>query len=84
MRKPNQPGDRVFEIGEHWISKRPDAKGGWQRTWYDKKARQTRRVSLGTADLEEAKLIMAGWVLKNETMVDEDPAVVPLATVLMR
>ncbi len=84
MRKPIQPGDRVFEIGDYWISKRPDGKGGWQRTWYDKKARQTRRVSLGTADLEEAKLILAGWVLKNETMVDEDPAVVPLATVLMR
>jgi len=34
-----------------------------------------------TTDLEEAKLILADWVLKNETMVDEDPAVVPLATV---
>lgn len=85
MRKPNQSGERVFEIGDYWISKRPDAKGDqWQRTWYDKATRQTRRISLGTADLEEAKLALADWVLKHGTMNDEDPAAVPLATVLMR
>ena len=85
MSRKKQSRGRVFELGEYWISKRPDAPDGvWQRTWYDKRSRQTRRVSLGTADLEEAKLILADWVLKNETMVDEDPSNVPLATVLMR
>ena len=85
MPKPKLAEDRIFEIGDYWISKRPDAKGDlWQRTWYDKPTRQTRRISLGTADLEKAKLILADWVLKCGSMTDEDPAVAPLATILMR
>jgi integrase len=35
------------------------------RTWFDERARQTRRLSLGTTDFQEASLLLANWVVAN-------------------
>src|SRR6266516_6165332 len=43
MSKLKRQDDRAFELGDYWLSKRPES-------------RQTRRASLGAADFEEAKL----------------------------
>lgn len=72
-----------YEIGSHWLSKR-DNSPVWCRTWFDKDARQTRRASLGTESLEEAKIRLAEWVTLNVTLRQEEPRDVPLATVCMR
>lgn len=57
------------QIGNYWLSKKPGrerAAGAWCRTWYDKRSRQTCRVSLGTADFQEASLALANWVVLND------------------
>lgn len=63
LQKP-KPG----QIGDYWLTKKPGRAGNgdaWCRTWYDKRSRQTCRVSLGTADIHEATLLLADWVAKN-------------------
>jgi hypothetical protein len=50
-----------FQIGDYWLSKRHGSEQ-WCRTWFDPRARQTRRTSLGTTDLREAQLKLAEWV----------------------
>ena len=85
MSKLKRQDDRAFKLGDYWLSKRPDGRSElWCRTWYDDKSRQTRRASLGTADFEEAKLKLADWILNHGTMTEEDPAAVPMASVLLR
>ena len=57
------------QIGNYWLSKKPGRTGrahAWYRTWYDKTSRQTCRVSLGTADFQEASLTLANWVVEND------------------
>jgi len=49
------------QIGNYWLSKKSGREGrahAWYRTWYDKASRQTCRVSLGTADFQEASLAL--------------------------
>ena len=50
--------DRLGQIGDLWLSKRRGSQQ-WCRTWYE--AGQTKRSSLATADLEEAKLALLDW-----------------------
>ncbi len=60
---------RPGQIGNVWLSKKPDRAGAtdtWCRTWYDKRTRQTCRVSLGTADFREASLALATWAVEND------------------
>ena len=57
------------QIGNLWLSKKPDRAGAadaWCRTWYNKRTRQTCRVSLGTADFREASLTLATWAVEND------------------
>jgi integrase len=66
MRKPPKP--RAGQTGAYWLSKKPGRTGDddvWHRTWYDRKARQTRRAGLGTVDFHEATLALANWVVAN-------------------
>jgi hypothetical protein len=59
---------RPGQIGEYWLSKKPGREGHndtWCRTWFDERARQTRRLSLGTTDFQEASLLLANWVVAN-------------------
>jgi integrase len=52
---------RPDKLGSFWLSKRPGSKM-WCRTWFDVGTRQTCRASLGTDDLERARLELAKWV----------------------
>ncbi len=57
------------QVGNYWLSKRPGRKGpddAWYRTWYDQRSRQTCRVSIGTADFQEASRTLATWVIEND------------------
>lgn len=64
--------ERIGQIGNVWLSKRPGS-DQWCRTWFDAATRQTRRASLGTEHLEEAKLKLWGWYAKYGR-VDKSPA----------
>lgn len=74
--------DRIGQIGDYWLSKRPGS-DFWQRTWFDKRTRQTRRASLGTDDLSKAKIALAEWVVANSRMTKQSPKSVPLEQVLV-
>ncbi len=74
---------RLGEIGGYWLSQRPNSRQ-WCRTWFDATTRQTRRASLGTVDLEDAKLKLAGWLMTGGAMAREPASAVPLETVLVR
>ena len=65
-RKRSEP--RPGQVGDYWLSKKPgrdSAVDPWCRTWYDKRERQTCRVSLGTADISAASEALAEWVVLN-------------------
>src|SRR6185295_20020568 len=88
MRKPRKnSAPKPGQIGDYWISKKPgrDGRGdAWCRTWYDHGKRQTRRVSLGTADFHEASLTLANWVITNgQKKGDIDPQSVLIEQVLL-
>ena len=79
-------GSRVGEIGGYWLSQRPNS-ANYYATWYDHdggRNRQTRRKSLGTDDLREAEVRLAEFVAQNARFRDQQPAEMPLATVLVR
>lgn len=70
----NQP--KLGQIGEYWLSKKPGRTGArdpWCRTWYDPRKRQTCRVSVGTADFQEATHRLAKWVVDNRRPINERP-----------
>ena len=75
--------DQPSRIGNFWLSRRPNSPM-WCRTWFDRKTRQTRRTSLGTTDLEKAKLKLAEWVVLHERMSYEQPGDVALEAILIR
>lgn len=90
MRKPNTRSrgtERTCQIGDYWLSKKPGRDGvndAWCRTWYDARAEQTRRVSLGTADLSVASTALAEWVVANGRRLNADPRDVLIDEVLLR
>lgn len=54
---------KLYQVGDFWLSQRGAA---FYRTWYDNDNRQTRRVSLGVASLDEAKAKLHKWYLENQ------------------
>jgi integrase len=62
---------RIFQIGDYWLDKRPGS-AAWHRTFYDEAAKQTRKVSLGTAELEEAKAKLTEWYLAEQMKSGRD------------
>ncbi len=81
MSKPDK--DQPGRIGDYWLSRRPNS-GQWCRTWFDPATRQTRRASLGTDDLDAAKIALAQWFTLNVTLRQQHPRDVPLASVFAR
>lgn len=69
---------RNYQVGNFWLSKQARSPA-WCRTWYDPVTRQTRRVSLGTADIELAKQALIDWVLIHQNRKQEAPERVTLA-----
>ena len=78
-----QREDRLGEIGGYWLSQRGNSTA-WCRTWFDSGTRQTRRASLGTDDLQQAKLRLAEWVVTYGAMAANRPEDVALETCLVR
>jgi hypothetical protein len=72
---------RLFEMGEMWIGRVTGSKLLY-RFWYDSKHGETRRRSLKTTDLEEAKRLVAELVAGQRTNDPRDPEAVPLVYVL--
>lgn len=72
-----------FQLGEHWLSQRRGS-DQWCRTWFDASSRQTKRSSLGTGDLERAKVLLAEWYVTNAEIRDARPDDVPVAAVMSR
>jgi len=70
-----------FQIGDYWLSKRSGSEQ-WYRTWFDSASRQTRRKSLGTADVREAQIRLAEWVTLNQA--PQRAPDLPLAQILVR
>lgn len=56
--------DPPFRLGRYWID-RVAGSANWYRFWYDAGAGETRRRSLGTADIELAKVKLAAHVIKE-------------------
>jgi len=53
-----------YQVGDYWLSQR-SGNSTWNRTWFDEKTRQTRRISLGTSDFEDAKTKLNDWFITN-------------------
>lgn len=61
---PRKPARSLFSIGNQWIAKDPQSKYLY-RFWTEPGTGRTRRSSLGTENLEQAKVVFAEAVLKQ-------------------
>ncbi len=75
--------DDRFQIGEYYLVKHPNSPV-YKAGWYDAQTGQTRRASLGTKDLQDAKKALAEFVIKQAQPKHEKTAEMPLALVLVR
>lgn len=73
--------EREFQLGDYWLSQRSGSPA-YYRTWLDRKNRRTKRASLATTDLEEAKQRLTEWFINNQRPQQADADDVPLASVL--
>lgn len=76
--------ERVFELGDFWLSQDRKSPGTWCITWYDEVKRQTRRRSTGLRDLEQAKLKLADFVVQHTKLEQERPDDVLISVILER
>lgn len=74
--------EKLFEIAGTWIA-RIEGRPSLYRFWYDAGTREIKRKSLKTADLEEAKSLVAGDVVIDSTSYPQDPECVLLVAVLV-
>lgn len=73
--------ERPGQIGDFWLSKRRGSEQ-WCRTWYEDG--QTRRASLGTPDLQAAKLALYAWFNENGKLKAQAPEKTDVVIVLSR
>ena len=71
----------LYRLGEVWIGRRGRSDNLY-RYWWDAEKKVTRRASLGTSDLEEAKLALKDWYAKNHLAEDQKLEAIVLATVI--
>ena len=74
-----------FRIGRYWLDRVPNSPN-WYRFWYEPSTRKVRRKKTGTADFEQAKIILAAVVLEEGSQTEDptqggDPKDVRLITV---
>ncbi len=72
-----------FEIQGYWLSKREESPF-YHATWFDGGSRQTRRRSLGTDDLQVAKLKLAEIAVKQTEYKESPPSVYLFVTAAVR
>lgn len=75
--------ERPGQIGNYWLSQRTGSKN-WCRTWFDAATRQTNRASLGTTDIQEAKVRLWEWYAKYGDISKQMPQDVVLDLVLTK
>ena len=75
--------ERTGEIGGYWLSKRAGS-DHWCRTWFDADTRQTRRASVGTSDVQAAKVRLWEWFAKYGRVGKQQAAETTLELVLVR
>ena len=75
--------ERTGQIGEYWLSQRPGS-DAWCRTWFNAKTRQTQRASLGTSDLQAAKVRLWEWFAKYGRVGKQEAHDTALELVLVR
>jgi len=80
---PRYSAEKVYQLGDYWLSKRAGS-DAWYRTWFDGEARQTRRISLGTDDLNVAKQALNDWFVLHHTKTEQKAADVSLAELFAR
>jgi integrase len=75
------PDERIFEYGGFWLGK---VRGSdcFYACWYDPRGRRTRRRSLGTQELDEAKKQLVEKAGAATLQTDRSPERVMIATVL--
>ena len=73
--------DPLYKLAEYWIPGR-NGTDTIYRYWWDAEHGRTRRASLRTVDLEEAKQRLKDWYTRNHHPEQQEPESVPLATVL--
>lgn len=71
-----------FSIGRYKLAPEPKT-DAWYVSWWDSVARRQRRKSLGTADLEEAKVRLAAFVLERDRPKNAEWSDVHLATLMV-
>ena len=67
----------LFELGGQWIAEEP-GRPGLYRFWNDPGNGRTRRASLGTTDLEEAKRKLAEIIVRGAPATDRTPLTIVL------
>jgi len=75
--------DQLGRIDHYYLSQR-DNSPVWCRTWYDPASRQTRRASLDTTDVAEARRRLGDWYAHNVTLKRAEPEQAKLADVVLR
>ena len=71
------------QIGEYWLTRDPKSDNIY-RAWYDRRARQTRRASLGTSDEDEALIRLVEFVALQGKRSNQDPGTISFEGVLAR
>ena len=72
-----------FRIGRYFLRRYPGS-ANWYAAWFDPATRQTRRTSLGTANLEAAKIELARLVALHGDLRDASPEAVTMKQVFDR
>lgn len=76
---------RLFTIGDYWISQLPGNRSpAYYRTWWCKKTRQTRRKSLNTANLAEAKQRLTDWFILEHKKKNQPSSDIMLSELFAR
>ena len=76
------PRNKRKQRGRFWLSQHGTSPY-WQITWYDRRRRQTRRISTSEADLGRAEVTLAEHIIKTERPRDANPNEVLLTVPLM-
>ena len=78
--------ERTIQFGQYYLTKRTGSEN-WYIAWYEKAKnsnRRTERKSLGTSDLEKAKLKLAEWVISHGRVGERSAESVALAEIFQR
>ena len=78
MGKISEP---LYKLGEVWIGKRAGTQMLY-KYWWDRERGCTRRDSLGTSELEEAKVALKAWYARNHLPENQTTEDVQLSTVI--